>query len=162
MSHLAPQPQAFEPVELPSKYLKALVAILTAVLAVVVIATQDNVITLVEILNIVAAFLTAVLVYALPNVKDQTVGAWTKAIVAVLGTAVQAAIPLVVDGHISGQSWLLILLQAIGALTVGIVPNANPVVAFQSAPDGTAVVTTLPSTTPAVTAAIEGPSQNLA
>lgn len=116
-----PQP-GFEPVELPSRYAKAFVAVATAVIAVLVTALTDNVVTVSEVLGISIAFLTAVGVYLVPNL-EAGVGRWAKAIVAVVGTAVQAAAPLV-DGGWTTSSWLLVALAALGALTVGIAPNA--------------------------------------
>lgn len=119
--HFQPGP-SFEPVEVPSRYVKAFVAIATAVLAVLVTALTDNVVTVSEVLGISVAFLTAVGVYLIPNL-EAGVGRWAKAIVAVVGTAVQAAVPLV-DGGWTTSSWLLVALAALGALTVGIAPNA--------------------------------------
>lgn len=115
----------FEPVEIPSRYGKAFVAIATAVLAVVVTALTDNAVTLVETLGIVVAGLTAVGVYLVPNLNG-SVGHYAKAVVAVVGVAVQAAVPLVVDGAFPPSAWLLVLLAALGALSVGITPNTPP------------------------------------
>jgi len=112
----------FEPVEIPGRYAKAFVAVATAVLAVLVTAVTDDVVTTSEALGISVAFLTAVGVYLIPNL-EAGVGRWAKAIVAVAGTAVQAAVPLV-DGGWTTSSWLLVALAALGALTVGIAPNA--------------------------------------
>lgn len=113
----------FEPVEVPGHYAKAFVAVATAVLAVLVTAATDNVVSTSEVLGIAVAFLTAVGVYFVPNLSG-SVGRYAKAIVAVLGTAVQAAVPLV-DGGWTTTSWLLVVLAALGALTVGIAPNAK-------------------------------------
>lgn len=132
----------FEPVEVPSHYAKAFVAVATAVLAVLVTALTDNVVTTSEVLGIAIAFLTAVGVYFVPNLPAG-VGRWAKAIVAVVGTAVQAAVPLV-DGGWTTSSWLLVALAALGALTVGIAPNAPSVV--EPDDDGVYHITTLPDT----------------
>lgn len=123
MSNLAPQ--AFAPVELPSKYAKAIVGLITAVLAVVIVAFQDNVVTTLELANIGVAFLTAFGIYAIPNFR-QDIGAWAKMIVAFAGTGLQALVPLLAEGHLTTANWLMVLLAAIGALAVGIVPNVNP------------------------------------
>lgn len=118
----------FEPVELPSRYAKAFVAILTAVLAVLVTALTDNVVTLVEVIGISVAGVTAVGVYLVPNL-DAGPGRHLKLIVAVIGTGLQAAGPLVLnDGAFPPSAWLLVLLAALGAVSVGITPNAPPVV----------------------------------
>lgn len=113
----------FDPVELPSRYAKAIVAILTAAATVLVTALADSVVDLSEGLGVAVAIVNAVAVYLIPNLSAG-VGRYAKLIVAVVGTAIQAAVPLVVDGSISGSSWLLILLAALGAISVGIVPNA--------------------------------------
>lgn len=116
----------FEPVELPSRYAKSFVAILAAVLAVVVTALTDNVVTLVETIGIGVALATAVGVYLVPNL-DAGPGRYLKVIVAVVGTALQAAGPLVLnDGTFPASGWLLVLLAALGAVSVGITPNAPP------------------------------------
>lgn len=113
----------FEPVELPSRYAKAFVAIAAAGLAVLVTALTDNVVTLVEVLGIAVALLTAVSVYLVPNL-DAGASRYTKFGVAVLGTGLQAAVPLIVDGRFPASAWLLVLLAALGAVSVGITPNA--------------------------------------
>lgn len=119
-------PPVFEPVEIPAKYAKAIVAIITAVLTVIVTALVDDRLDAIDLANIVIAFLTAVLVYVVPNVKDQTVGNYLKVIIAFVGTALQALIPFLVNGDVTTQQWLLVLLAAIGALGVGVIPNVNP------------------------------------
>jgi hypothetical protein len=117
---------AFEPVELPSRYAKAFVAILAAVLAVLVTALTDNIVTLAETIGIGVALVTAVGVYLVPNL-DTGPGRYLKLIVAVIGTALQAAGPLVLnDGAFPPSAWLLVLLAALGAISVGITPNAPP------------------------------------
>jgi hypothetical protein len=121
-------PVEFEPVELPGKYAKALVAIATAVLALLVTALTDDVVTLVELLGISVAGVTAVGVYLVPNLPDGA-GRYAKAGVAIVGTGVQAAIPLATAGMITTSGWLLILIAVLGAVSVGIVPNAVPTLA---------------------------------
>jgi hypothetical protein len=145
-------PATFDPVEIPSKYAKAIVAIIFAVLTVFVTALTDNRLDGLDLTNIVIAFLTAVLVYAVPNIKDQTVGTYAKVIIAFLGSAAQALVPFIANGDVTSQQWLLVLLAAIGALGVGIVPNVNPEkVALQAASVPSNVVVVGDSTTPAVT-----------
>lgn len=117
-----PVPATFEPVELPSKYAKAIVGLITAVISVVVIAFQDDVVTPVELANIGIAILTAFFVYILPNLPRRFWN-WTKALVAVAGTVLQALIPFIANGEVTTEQWLLVLLAGLGALGVGIVPN---------------------------------------
>lgn len=119
-------PVKFDPIELPSRYAKSIVAILTAVITVIVAALGDGVVSTAELAQIGIAFLTAFGVYAVPNIQDQTVGAWAKALVAVLGTALQALIPFLLNGEVTNAQWLMVFLAALGALAVGIVPNVDP------------------------------------
>jgi hypothetical protein len=116
----------FPTVELPSKYAKAIVAIITAVLTVLIAALGDGKVSDVELVNIVVAFLVALGVYLIPNIKDQTVGGWLKAIIAFIGTGLQALIPFLANGHVTNAQWLMVVLAAIGTLAVGIVPNVDP------------------------------------
>lgn len=121
-------PIEFEPVELPGRYAKAIVAILGAVVAMGVTALTDDVVTRVEVLGIVAFVLNAV---GVELVRNQASGIlrYAKALVAVGFLAVQAAIPIVANGEISTSGWLLILLAGISAFSVGIVPNQVPTLA---------------------------------
>jgi len=125
MTHLGPDNSeilSFDPVELPSKYSKAIVAILAAGLTVLAAALTDGVVVLDERFGIALAIVNAVAVYLVPNLSAGP-GRYAKAIVAVVGTALQAAIPLIVNGSLPASSWLLVLIAALGALSVGIVPN---------------------------------------
>ena len=121
-------PTKFEPVELPGAYAKSFVAIATAVLAVVVTALTDNAVSLMELLGIFVAGVTAIGVYLVPNLPVG-VGRYAKLAVAVVGTALQAAVPLATNGEVSLTGWLLIALAALGAVSVGIVPNTHPTLA---------------------------------
>lgn len=118
-----PTPQAFDPVELPSRYAKAIVAILTAVLGIVVTALSDNRFTDGEVISIVIALLTAIGVYLVPEL-DAGVARIAKMIVAVLGTIAQAVASVLSDG-ITPQEWVIILVAALGAVSVGIIPNTG-------------------------------------
>lgn len=114
----------FDPVELPSKYAKAIVAIITAVLTAFAGALVDNDFTSVDIVNTVIAFLTAFSVYAIPNLRAG-VGAYAKMIVAFVGTGLQALVPFLMEGELQAAQVLVVVLAAMGALGVGIVPNTN-------------------------------------
>jgi len=136
-----PVPPQFTPVEIPSKYSKAIVAILFAVLTVFITALSDNHLDPVDLVNVAIAFLSAILVYAIPNIKDQTVGTYAKVIIAFLGTALQAVLPFIINGDVTTQQWLIVLLSAIGALGVGVIPNVNPeLVAAQTTVVNTATI----------------------
>lgn len=128
MSHLEPDNSeilTFDPVELPSVYAKAIVAILTAALTVLAAALTDGVVVLDERFGIGLALANAAAVYLVPNLPAG-VGRYAKVLVAVVGTALQAALPLIVNGSLPASSWLLVLIAALGALSVGIVPNRVP------------------------------------
>jgi len=114
----------FEPVEIPSRYAKAIVAILTAVVTVLAAALTDNYVTHMELAGIGIALLTAVAVYLIPNLPAG-IGRWAKAIVAVIGTGLQALVPLLSSGELSTSGWLMVLVAALGAVSVGIVPNVE-------------------------------------
>lgn len=127
MSHLPDNSEilTFDPVELPSKYAKAIVAILTAGATVLATAITDNFVTLDERFGIALAIVNAVAVYLVPNLSAG-VGRYAKLIVALVGTGLQAALPLIVDGTFPPSAWLLVLVAALGAVSVGIVPNRQP------------------------------------
>ena len=116
----------FEPVELPSKYAKAIVAIAIAVLTAVAAVTSDGTVSSVELAHVALAFVTAVGVYGVPNAPSGA-RAYAKAGVAVVGTGLQVLIPFLLDGALTPSQWLLVLVAAIGALGVGITPNVETV-----------------------------------
>lgn len=114
----------FAPVELPSKYAKAIVATLTAVGTILAAALSDGTVDTVEVANVGIALLTAVGVYWVPNL-DGGIRRYAKAAVAVAGTALQALVPFLAEGTVTPAQWLLVLLAGLGAVAVGIVPNAT-------------------------------------
>lgn len=115
----------FEPVELPSKYAKAIVAIVAALALAFSAALTDAIVTSSEVASIGIAVLTAVGVYLVPNLPAGP-ARWLKGIVALVGTALQAAAPLLYGGSITTSGWLMVLVAALGAVSVGIVPNTDP------------------------------------
>lgn len=110
-------------VELPGRYAKFIVAALTAVVAMVVTALVDDVVTQVEVLSIVAFVLNAVGVELAKNAETGILK-YAKALVAVGFLAVQAAIPLLAEGEITTSGWLLILLAGLSAFATQAIPNA--------------------------------------
>ena len=114
----------FEPVELPSRYAKAIVAILTAGATVLATALTDNFVTVDERFGIALAIVNAIAVYFVPNLSAG-VGRYAKMIVAFVGTGLQALIPLLDGGGIPATTWLLVLVAALGAVSVGIIPNIS-------------------------------------
>ena len=114
----------FEPVELPSKYAKAIVAIVAALALAFSAALTDAVVTSAEVAGIGIAVLTAVGVYLIPNLPAGP-ARWLKMIVALIGTGLQALAPLLSEGSITPAGWLMVLVAALGAVSVGIVPNVS-------------------------------------
>lgn len=110
-------------VQLPARYAKFIVAALTAVVALVVTALGDGVVTGVEVLSMVAFVLNAVGVEMARNAETGILR-YAKAIVAVFFLAVQAAIPILAEGEITTSGWLLILLAGLSAFATEKIPNA--------------------------------------
>lgn len=113
-----------EPVEIPSMYAKAIVAIFMAALAVVLTALSDDVITLAEWVGVALAIVSAVGVYLLPNLPHG-VQQYSKMLIAILFAALQALAPLVLEGTITRTGYILIALAVLNAVGVGIVPNTG-------------------------------------
>lgn len=114
----------FDPVELPSHYAKAIVAILTAVVTVMVTALTDNTITTAEVVQAAIALVAAVGVYLVPNLAEGA-ARHAKLIVAVLGATLQAVGVLLQGGDLTAQGAMVVLVAALGAVSVGIVPNSG-------------------------------------
>lgn len=113
----------FEPVELPSRYAKAYVMILTTAVAAVSAALAGG-LSLDEVVSIAVLVLSTIGVYLVP-LGSAGVQRYSKLLIAVLGTAGQAAVPLLMNGGtVDTSGWLLIFLAALGAVSVGITPNA--------------------------------------
>jgi MFS family permease len=122
-----------EPIELPSKYAKAIVGLLTAVIGVVVTALADNILDTSELVNIAIFILTSIGVWLVPNLPAK-VGNILKLLIALLGAGLQALASALSDG-ITTQEWLLILLAILGAVGVGVIPNTNPALETTVNPD---------------------------
>lgn len=94
------------------------IAVLMAIQTVVV---DDSVWTLTKILTVVLAFLGAVGVWVVPTVKEWPAA---KTVVAVLTAAAEAALTIVGHGgSITLGGWITIVLAALTALGVPLVPN---------------------------------------
>jgi len=125
----------FEPAPLPpGAFTKAVVGFATAVVTVLVTAFADSRVDAVDLVNIGIAVLTAVGVYWVPNMSEGW-RVYAKALVAFGGTALQALIPFLIDGPLTTQQWMIVLLAALGALGVTGLPNVKePVVAAEVEP----------------------------
>ena len=114
----------FDPVELPSHYGKAIVAILTATVVAVIAALTDNFVSVVEVAQIAVAVTAAVGVYLVPNLPSG-VGRYAKALVAMGGAGLQALTTVLMDGSFTTQGALVVLLAVLGSVSVGIIPNTG-------------------------------------
>jgi hypothetical protein len=63
--------------------------------------------------------------YADPPEETRPMSRYAKFVVAALGAAATAAIPLAADGRITGQEGLMVAAAALGAVAVLLVPNAR-------------------------------------
>ena len=115
---------AFEPIELPSHYSKAIVAILTAAVVAVIAALTDDIVTAVEVTQIAVAIVAAIGVYLIPNLPSG-VGRYAKALVAMGGAGLQALTTVLMDGSFTTQGALVVLLAVLGSVSVGIIPNTG-------------------------------------
>lgn len=120
-----PTPIPFEPAPLPpGAFTKAVVGFATAVVTVLVTAFADSRVDAVDLVNIGIAVLTAIGVYWVPNMSEGW-RVYAKALVAFGGTALQAIIPFLIDGPLTTQQWMVVLLAALGALGVTGLPNVK-------------------------------------
>lgn len=100
-------------------YLKSIAAVVgAAVVTVHQLVADGSPWTLVRTLMVVLAMLGALTVYVVPNLAAG-VGAFAKEFVAFGTAGVEAAIPLLDDGVITGNEWLVV---AIAVMTVAGVP----------------------------------------
>ena len=118
---------AFEPIELPSHYSKAIVAILTAAVVAVIAALTDDIVTAVEVTQIAVAIVAAIGVYLIPNLPSG-VGRYAKALVAMGGAGLQALVTVLMAGTLTTQGILVVLLAVLGSVSVGIIPNTGSLV----------------------------------
>jgi hypothetical protein len=105
-----------------SRYNKALMSIIAAVIAFWATAVVDGV-TITDYINGGIALVTAFGVYLVPNVPDQP---WAKAAVAVLGAMLTVLLAAYSDSVVTSAEILNIALAAFGALGVGVVANVSP------------------------------------
>lgn len=140
----------FEPAPLPpGAFTKAVVGFATAVVTVLVTAFADSRVDAVDLVNIGIAVLTAVGVYWVPNMSEGW-RVYAKALVAFGGTALQAIIPFLIDGPLTTQQWMVVLLAALGALGVTGLPNVKeePLPVAEVNADGVHIITALEDMSP--------------
>ena len=114
-----------------SHYAKSVAQIIAAVLTVLVAALTDGQISPAEFINIIVGFAAAVLVFWVPNLASGPARYW-KAIIGWISAAGSALVlvlaPGVGFGAVSLSDWLTVVLAGLGALGIGIIPNAPKVV----------------------------------
>lgn len=115
----------FAPVEVPGKYAKSIIGLLTALITAFVTVLTDNTLDTLDLATVGIAGLTAVGVYIIPNLSSGP-AFYAKAIVAFAGTGLQALVPFLATGTVTTTQWLMVMVAALGAIGVGIVPNATP------------------------------------
>lgn len=104
-----------------TRYTKAVVAIVAAVLVVLGAALTDDTVSQLELVQIAIALVTAVSVYLVPNL-DAGTRRYAKGGVAFLGAGLAALVTVLSDG-VTYSEWVTVALAAIGAVGVVILPN---------------------------------------
>lgn len=102
-------------------YSKAVLMIIASAVTILVAALSDNVVTVSELVNVAIAIVTAIGVYLVPNLADGA-ARYLKFGVAIVGAALVALSSALTDG-VTISEWLQILLAALAAIGVVIVPN---------------------------------------
>lgn len=105
-----------------SQYSKSIASIIAAALAVVVTTNTGDGLSTPELINIAIAIVTAVGVYAVPNVAEGF-RAYAKGAVAFAGAALVAVASAITDSVVTGSEWATIALAALAAIGVVVVPN---------------------------------------
>lgn len=121
-------------------YAKAILAIVAAAFAVLTVALTDNVVTPTEATNVGIAVVTATGVYLVPNLQAGP-ARYLKLAVALLGAALAALVAVLTDG-VTASEWLTVILAALAAIGIGIVPN-TPVIDAGTAGTGPSLTTRL-------------------
>lgn len=107
-----------------SQYSKAIASIIAAALAIVVTTNTADGVSTAEVINITIAIVTAIGVYAVPNVAEGF-RANAKGAVAFAGAALVAVASAITDGVVTGSEWATVALAALAAVGVVVVPNAQ-------------------------------------
>lgn len=111
---------------LVSSYSKSILAVVAAGIAVLIPAIGDNHVDATEFVNVAIAIVTAVGVYFAPNGNGNPV---LKTLVAFVGAALAALVNILGGtlgwAEVSLADWLTVLLSALAAVGVYIVPNAD-------------------------------------
>jgi hypothetical protein len=110
-----------------TRYTKAIVSILAAALVVLGAALTDNDVSTLELTNIGIAVVTAIGVYLVPNLPT---GArrYAKGVVAFVGAGLAAVVTVLAEG-VTPSEWILVILAALGAIGVVVLPNQTDLAA---------------------------------
>ncbi len=103
-------------------YTKSLLHIVVTVLAAIQASTASGPLSVSQIVQLVILTVGSVVVYWAPNLDGKVAG-YFKVIGAAVIAVLTAAAPFIVSGHITTAEVITVIFAAIGALTVGIVPN---------------------------------------
>lgn len=107
-------------------YAKSIVMVIAAGIGILTAALSDGVVSATEFVNIAIAIVTAIGVYIVPNL-DAGVGKYAKTIVAAVGAGLSALIVILGTNlgwaDVSSSDWLNVLLAALAAVGLYIVPN---------------------------------------
>lgn len=103
-------------------YLPALGMVLATVLGTLYSAVADNVLTLTEALSLVISVLGAVTTYIVPRLQSAP---WLKTLIAGLTAALVFAVSALVDGIVSPQEWVMILIQLLAGLGIVATTSKN-------------------------------------
>ena len=109
-----------------SEYAKAITYIALSAVTFLVTALTDNRLDLSEVLNLVVVLLGAIAVYLVPNLP-KGVGSVLKGIVAFATAGVVALLSFLSNG-VSLSEWMQVLIAALAAIGVIIVPNVKAAV----------------------------------
>jgi peptidoglycan/LPS O-acetylase OafA/YrhL len=107
-----------------SLYAKAILYVALAAVTVLVTALTDNHVSVEELLNLAIVLLGAIVTYLVPNL-DEGVRRYAKGIVACL-TAALVALASFLTGGVTLSEWMQVVVAALAAVGVVIVPNASP------------------------------------
>lgn len=103
-------------------YTKSLLHIAVAVLAAIQADAAAGPLSVAQVVQLAILFVGSVVVFWAPNLTGKVAG-YFKVIGATVIAVLTAAAPFIVSGHITTSEAITVIFAAIGALTVGIVPN---------------------------------------
>lgn len=108
-------------------YAKSIVMVIAAGIGILTAALSDGKVTPVEFVNIGISIVAAIGAYLIPNLSAG-VGSYAKSIVAFAGAALAALATIVASatsfGQVTPSDWLNVLLAALAAVGLFIVPNS--------------------------------------